>query len=164
MLNNMTQTENLSASNTPESNCKGKYFIKSIDPATKEWIRSKPHFARMNKITGNYNITKIQAYYFNYLFSDLIKKAPGGNNEDILNDTLYHFKTKDFYRLYMDRFVMNKPTWDVEGIACPDVIFDDSFIIEDKNSNEINVKFVMYEEKYIKKGNVYSKTIGVFMN
>ena len=106
-----------------------KYYIKSIDKATKDWIKTKPCIIKVNKITGNYQIKKTGKVGFNYLALNLIKKAPDVDTSKVIN-ICNHWKTLNYYDFLFQRFEKQNYDWNVEGVACPDTIMKNCAYVE----------------------------------
>ena len=98
-----------------------KYYIKSLDSATKAWIKAKPYFNKVKKITGSYQVSNIFRVDISYSMFNLIKKAPNDNTSNVI-DILHHCTTLNYYGILMQRFEKQNYVWNFEGIACPDAI------------------------------------------
>ena len=139
-----------------------KYYIKSIDKATKDWIKTKPCIIKVNKITGNYQVKKNLKVGFNYLALNLIKKAPAVNTSEVIN-ICNHWKTLNYYDYLFQRFEKQNFDWNVEGVACPDAIMKNCAYVE-KSGRYVKTDYLNYDEKYIENGHIYSKSRTVLVN
>ena len=139
-----------------------KYYIKSIDKATKDWIKTKPCIIKENKITGNYQIKKSFKVGLNYLAVNLIEKAPDVRTDKVINMFL-KWKTLNYYDYLFKRIEKQNYDWNVEGVACPDAILKNS-AYEDKSGQHIKMDYFNYDEKYIQNGIIYSKSRTVLVN
>ena len=139
-----------------------KYYIKSIDKATKDWIKTKPCIIKENKITGNYQIKKSFKVGLNYLAVNLIKKAPDVKTDKVINMFL-RWKTLNYYDYLFKCFEKQNYDWNVEGVACPDAICKNC-AYEDISGQHIKTDYLNYDEKYIQNGIIYSKSTTVLVN
>ena len=103
-----------------------KQWIKRLDDKTRDWIKTKPHFIRLNKVTGPLKIHKVVKIYYSYLLTNLIKAEPKlhGNFSGI--NPLLHIKVPDLYGLYMNKFNHSKVPDFEEGIEQPQYILNNS--------------------------------------
>ena len=139
-----------------------KYYIKSIDKATNDWIKTKPYISKVKKITGNVRVKKCYKVGINYLALNLIKKAPDDSTRKVIN-ILDRFKTVDFYDQMLLRFDKQNYDWDFEGIAIPDAILKNCVYVE-KSGQHVKIDQLCYDEKYIKNGIIYVRTRAALIN
>ena len=139
-----------------------KYYIKSIDKATKDWIKTKPYFSKVKKITGNYQIKKCCKMVINYLALNLIQKAPDENTSKTIN-ILHHFKTLTFYDQILQRLEKQSFDCNVEDKPCPDFICKNC-VYEEKSGRHISIDILCYDEKYIQNNIIYLKSKYIMVN
>ena len=89
------------------------------------------------------------------VFPTLTNNSSGFSN-------LHCIKTNDVYGTYLKKFTDYKPELNIEGIAYPDIVFKNDNVLTDKYDKILPGNFVLYNEQYVLKGDVYSKTILVF--
>lgn len=139
-----------------------KYWIKRINNVTRDWIKTKPYFIRVNRVSGANKIHKVVKIYVNHILCNLTKTTPKLTN--IGNTGPFGcIKTYDFIGMFMIKFNQPSSNMETEGLEEPLISFNDTMFLTDKDNNLIKGKFVLFNEKYVFKGDVYSKSTVVFV-
>ena len=139
-----------------------KQWVKKLDDKTKAWIKTKPHFVRLSKVTGPLKIMKVHKICYNYLLTDLLKAEPQLNGNFSGINPLLHVKVPDLYGLYMTKFNHDRVQYFEEGIEQPEYIIKKAQLV-DSMENEIHGTFQNYNETYFLNGTNYFKTTIVFL-